>query len=174
MTSKNYNDDDTENESKIRQPLRPSTSAAWDSPQSLVGSLLEKTTSRAFRTMTNNSASYDGDTVQNPNLNNVIEATISRSSSILDVKEEIGSVSEEIYDDSADTEQSKNTKLITKHEDKRTYLGNPSVTPTALAHSLWAKTILSHQDTVIDATCGNGKDCLALAKMLFPADDAAN
>ena len=174
MTSKNYNDDDTENESKIRQPRWPSTSAAWDSPQSLVGSLLEKTTSRAFRTMTNNSASYDGDTVQNPNLNNVIEATISRSSSTLDVKEEIGSVSEEKYDDSADTEQSKNTKPITKHEDKRTYLGNPSVTPTALAHSLWAKTILSNQDTVIDATCGNGKDCLALAKMLFPADDAAN
>ncbi len=158
-----------EDESKIRQ-----SSQAWDSPQSLVGSLLQKTTSRAFRTLTDNSASYDGDTEQNSNLNNVIEATITRSSSTLDGKEEIGSDSQEKSRGSADREQSNNQKPIKKHEDKRTYLGNPSVTPTALAHSLWKSTILPHQDTVIDATCGNGKDCLALAKMLFPEGDASN
>mmetsp|Transcript_23641 Transcript_23641/g.39023 ORF Transcript_23641/g.39023 Transcript_23641/m.39023 type:complete len:455 (+) Transcript_23641:46-1410(+) len=169
-----YNDEDLENESKIRQ-TQPSSAAAWDSPQSLVGSLLQKTTSRAFRTLADNSASYDGDTVQNPNLNDVIEATISRSSSTLDEKEEeIGSISQGKSKSSDDTEQLNNTKPITKHEDKRTYLGNPSVTPTALAHSLWKSTILPHQDTVIDATCGNGKDCLALAKMLFPVDDDVN
>ena len=170
MTSKIYsNGDDVENKSKIRQPTQPSASAAWDSPQSLVGSLLEKTTSRAFRTLTDNSVSYDGDTVQNPNLSNVIEATITRSSSTLDEKEEFGSDSQENSKGSVEREQPSNKKPITKHEDKRTYLGHPSVTPTALAHSLWKSTILPHQDTVIDATCGNGKDCLALAKMLFPA-----
>lgn len=180
MTNKYNNDDDgQENGSKIRQSTRSSpTSAAWDSPQSLVGSLLEKTTSRAFRTLTDNTAYYDGDTVQkNPDLTNVIEATIARSSSILDdKKDENGSVLQvESNGSSADiTEQSiKTNPTNNHHQDKRTYLGNPSVTPTALAHSLWQSTILPHQDTVIDATCGNGKDCLALAKMLFP-DDATN
>lgn len=65
---------------------------------------------------------------------------------------------------------------LAEHQDKRTYLGNPSVTLTALAHSLWQSTIYPYHDTVIDATCGNGKDCLALAKMLFPGsiDGAKN
>ena len=54
-----------------------------------------------------------------------------------------------------------------KHVDKRTYLSNPNVTPTALAHSLWRETIIPGVDTVIDATCGNGKDSVALAEMLF-------
>ena len=54
-----------------------------------------------------------------------------------------------------------------KHVDKRTYLSNPNVTPTALAHSLWRETIIPGVDTVIDATCGNGKDSVALSEMLF-------
>jgi hypothetical protein len=48
------------------------------------------------------------------------------------------------------------------------YLDNPCVTLTALAHSLWRNTIRSHNDIVIDATCGNGRDLVALAGMLFP------
>ena len=155
---------DSEDGTKIRQTTGPSTSAGWDSRQSLVGSLLEKTTSRAFRTLSENSASSTNeDTVENPNVDNVIDATISRSLSTLDKKEE--SVSD-------DTKQSSNANSASLHQDKRTYLGNPAVTPTALAHSLWKSTIIPYQDTIIDATCGNGKDCLALAKMLFPhADD---
>jgi hypothetical protein len=184
MTSKHNNNNDVdgqENETKNRQSTRLSSasSAAWDSPQSLVGSLLEETTSRAFRTLSDNSAYYyDGDMVQNTSdLHNVIEATIIRSSSVINTKrEENGSVlQEESNGSSADiTEQSIHTNPTIIHQDKRTYLGNPSVTPTALAHSLWQSTILPHQDTVIDATCGNGKDCLALAKMLFPYNDASN
>ena len=54
-----------------------------------------------------------------------------------------------------------------KQVDKRTYLSNPNVTPTALAHSLWRETIIPGVDTVIDATCGNGKDSVFLAEMLF-------
>jgi len=56
-----------------------------------------------------------------------------------------------------------------KHEDKRSYLENPSVTPTALAHSLWSQVVNPYIDTVIDATCGNGKDTLVLANILFPS-----
>ena len=57
-----------------------------------------------------------------------------------------------------------------KHEDRRIYLANPAVTPTALAHSLWLQPIRPFRDTIIDATAGNGKDSLMLASMLFPSD----
>lgn len=53
-------------------------------------------------------------------------------------------------------------------QDRRTYLQNPSVTPTALAHSLWSQVIRPYQDVIIDATAGNGKDSLTLATFLFP------
>eukprot|EP00566_Odontella_aurita_P014074 CAMPEP_0113560680 /NCGR_PEP_ID=MMETSP0015_2-20120614/19564_1 /TAXON_ID=2838 /ORGANISM="Odontella" /LENGTH=453 /DNA_ID=CAMNT_0000462409 /DNA_START=85 /DNA_END=1446 /DNA_ORIENTATION=+ /assembly_acc=CAM_ASM_000160 len=59
-----------------------------------------------------------------------------------------------------------------KHKDKRQYLGNPCVTGTALAQTLWSSVIVSRVDTVIDATCGNGKDALAMAEMLFAEETA--
>lgn len=40
-------------------------------------------------------------------------------------------------------------------------------TPIDLAHQFWAR-ILRQNDLVIDATCGNGKDSLVLAKLLTP------
>ena len=55
-----------------------------------------------------------------------------------------------------------------------TYLTQPCITTTALAHSLWTS-ILNPMMTnnkniiVIDATCGNGQDSLALAKILSPS-----
>jgi Putative rRNA methylase len=47
------------------------------------------------------------------------------------------------------------------------YGRNPTVTATALAHSLWSYVLLPGVDTVIDATAGNGGDALVLAKLLF-------
>eukprot|EP00571_Detonula_confervacea_P007838 CAMPEP_0172329438 /NCGR_PEP_ID=MMETSP1058-20130122/60880_1 /TAXON_ID=83371 /ORGANISM="Detonula confervacea, Strain CCMP 353" /LENGTH=405 /DNA_ID=CAMNT_0013046609 /DNA_START=459 /DNA_END=1673 /DNA_ORIENTATION=- len=173
----------------------PFSASPWENPKSLVGSLLEKTTSRAMRTLsTNNNADYspssadddapstdtDNDdedvSMPNPTIQNVLDATIVRSSSILDnnggsnndedngnnnqVNNKNGSLQKEAKVES--------TAAPKQHKNKLTYIGNPSVTPTALAHSLWKSTILPYEDTVIDATCGNGKDCLALARMLFP------
>jgi Putative rRNA methylase len=51
------------------------------------------------------------------------------------------------------------------------YGRNPTVTATALAHSLWSYILLPGVDTVIDATAGNGGDALVLAKLLFSAGD---
>jgi Putative rRNA methylase len=47
------------------------------------------------------------------------------------------------------------------------YGQNPTVAMTALAHSLWLYIIRPHEDVVIDATCGNGYDAVALSKILF-------
>ena len=54
------------------------------------------------------------------------------------------------------------------------YRGNPAITNTALAHSLWSSILRPHVDTAIDATCGNGHDSVALARMLFPRERQAD
>ena len=63
---------------------------------------------------------------------------------------------------------SSSSKPISKSKDKRMYSDQPTVTSTALAHSLWSQILDPCRDTVIDATCGNGKDSLILANLLFP------
>jgi len=46
------------------------------------------------------------------------------------------------------------------------YLSNPSITVTALSHSLWSSA-LDIDDCAIDATCGKGKDSAELADIMF-------
>jgi len=179
------------------------SASPWENPKSLVGSLLERTTSRAMRTLStttygdsfrvedgDDATSTKGDDdddnddtddeLNSLTIENVLDATIVRTSSILDKSNNTGEKFETSNDDDDSPlpepkgETSTTTTAVAappppkQHKDKRTYLGNPSVTPIALAHSLWRSTILPYEDTVIDATCGNGKDCLALARMLFP------
>ena len=140
----------------------------WENPKSLMDSLLERTTARALSTISSEpSIMGEEDTMNNsPSIEKVLDATIVRSSSILDG--ERNNIGIDANTDNENGTKDDNSQNMQQHQDKRTYLGNPSVTPTALAHSLWQSTILPYEDTVIDATCGNGKDCLALAKMLFP------
>lgn len=188
------------------QAARPfAASSPWANSRSLVGSLLERTTSRAVRTLSTTadspdyvdatSVSNDGKYTAEPTVQDVLDAAIVRSSSVLDcetipdepqaeaepTEPTVQSVldativrSSSILDGDAVPDElpvetpKRSASSEAPKQHKQTYLGNPSVTPTALAHSLWQSTILPHEDTVIDATCGNGKDCLALAKMLFP------
>jgi hypothetical protein len=68
----------------------------------------------------------------------------------------------------AENQNSKEPQMPTKKRPSNgSYLQNPSVYPTALAHSLWRGVIRPNEDTIIDATCGNGKDALELSSMLF-------
>ena len=52
-------------------------------------------------------------------------------------------------------------------DDLLNYGSNPSITMTALAHTLWKSIIRPGRDSAIDATAGNGGDAAALAKLLF-------
>jgi hypothetical protein len=54
------------------------------------------------------------------------------------------------------------------------FLDHPAIKNTALAHLLWKECIYPWEDTVIDATCGNGNDSLALAKILFPSKGSSS
>jgi hypothetical protein len=64
---------------------------------------------------------------------------------------------------------------VTKTQRFFRFMDHPGIKNTALAHLLWKECIHPWEDTVIDATCGNGNDSLALAKILFdskrPASD---
>ena len=139
--------------------IQSNTNTEWkNSKFPTLDALLQQTTSRAFRTLSTtaegdqNDADDDAKTKEGSDtIRDVIDAAVMRSSSTLS----------EVTNESDRTE-------FKQHQDKRTYLNNPCVTPTALAHTLWKSTVIPNHDTVIDATCGNGKDCLALAKLLFP------
>lgn len=190
-------DDEGMNDAPTTAYYKPSSASSetpWEQQPtnnnyySLLGSrLLDRTISRAMRTLsttsineedgTSSSSSSDSNSdrrsdYDNTSVNDLIDAAVIRSNSIIDRSIVIGS-----DDNNSQPTPTSNTNNYSTtgassergaHKDKRTYLGNPSVTLTALAHSLWQSTILPYQDTVIDATCGNGKDCLALARMLFP------
>ena len=138
--------------------------ASWQNPRSsfFVDSLLQKTVSRATSTLSTTTSGKwdDADSSKTTDaasdtISSVVDAAIIRSSSVLS----------EAADEPTFTDMNDENNT---HQDNRTYLNNPCVTPTALAHTLWKSTIIPYHDTVIDATCGNGKDCLALAKMIFP------
>lgn len=61
------------------------------------------------------------------------------------------------------------SSTVTAEEVNATYGSNPTITVTALAQLLWKQVLRPDVDTAIDATCGNGHDSLALAKILFPS-----
>ena len=173
---------------------RPSTEpflfTSWEGPRSLVGSLLDSTVKRSINTLSSShntdstkknesesaSSFFGGDDyvvspeekdAPAPTIEKLLDVTKVRAVSVL------GRVN--TSDNSADENEPSCTASSSttegdprEHRDTRTYLTNPGVTLTALAHSLWTSVVLPNRDTVIDATCGNGKDCLALARILFP------
>jgi hypothetical protein len=164
----------------------------------LVKSLLSSTINRASRTMSNlsnndddggsgsgsgngsgNGNGSDGFTTsQNDStengIQNLMETVISRSSNNNDNDNNNNNNDSVVTKVVESKDKGSACSIIGKadkkqHQDKRQYLANPAVTPTALAHSLWAEVIQPYTDTVIDATCGNGKDALILANLLFPS-----
>ena len=144
------------------------TAEGGDTMRPMVESLLSSTISRAMSTLSNNPASPSDSTTSttnqqnksNRNTSNIIDAAIVRATDQIS----------NIPDSPAAAETKPDLDQKKTHEDKRTYLGNPAVTPTALGHALWSEVIQPYRDTVIDATAGNGKDTLVLAEMLFPSD----
>ncbi len=140
---------------QLRKIQSDKTTSPQSNMQSTVNSLLQKSVSRAMSTIFTDESTPTEKTEQSEEKaeqpNAVIDAVVSRASDRIETVPET-------------PPQQK------QHQDKRTYLSNPAVTQTALAHSLWAEVIQPYGDVVIDATAGNGKDSLILSKMLFPDD----
>ncbi len=133
----------------------------------MVDALLGKTISRAMSTISDGAKGssaappQSGDTKRaDVDTRNVIDAVVSRASVQITKPPEA--------DVEGSNSVSDSTPKQRNHEDKRKYLDNPAVTPTALAHSLWGEVVQPYRDVIIDATAGNGKDSLVLASMLFP------
>mmetsp|Transcript_19784 Transcript_19784/g.42600 ORF Transcript_19784/g.42600 Transcript_19784/m.42600 type:complete len:454 (+) Transcript_19784:101-1462(+) len=138
------------------------------SEASTLDNLLGKAMGRAARTISNlntrsDYVSGDNDTAaEQIAVEDVIDGSIARADRVLSEKNGAETSNQSVRP----REQAEQTNEK-HHIDKREYLSNPCVTPTALAHSLWKSTVRPNVDTVIDATCGNGKDSVALAEILF-------
>lgn len=126
-------------------------------------------------------------------IQHLLDATVGRAESILRVREGTSTGISEVADPSADTNEyitatvsndgvlqqqfsisqpQRTTRVKTNNKNKniqtKKYRENPAITNTALAQSLWSSILRPHIDTAIDATCGNGHDSVALARLLFP------
>ncbi len=157
----------TSNEGEIESIPDPSGSSKVGP---IVDALLGKTISRAMSTISDEATSASTTQPQSGDARstdvdteNIIDAVVSRAS------EQITKTPEVDVEESSSVSDS--TSKQKNHEDKRKYLDNPAVTPTALAHSFWGEVVQPYQDIIIDATAGNGKDSLVLASMLFPANN---
>lgn len=142
--------------------MTPNDGTDWTQPnnndriKSKMDSLITRSISRAVSTITNTNPACpteeNGGDIPKQTVEDMMDAVVDR-------------VSDPIHDSSINT-----SPKPSGFRDKRSYLNNPAVTPTALGHSLWMEVIEPYQDIVIDATAGNGKDSLILSKMLFPPD----
>eukprot|EP00980_Cylindrotheca_fusiformis_P021807 scaffold8642_cov105-Cylindrotheca_fusiformis.AAC.3 len=66
-----------------------------------------------------------------------------------------------------------NEEPRTKHGPLR-YKANPALSNIALAHTLWQSVLRPNVDSAIDATCGNGHDSCALARILFDSYEVSS
>lgn len=154
MNRNRLNDDDTGN-TQTNANFKANNGAQFN-----IASLINSSISRASSTLSNKSASpIDTDLQSNEtrerdeyqDKDGVVEATI------------VEQTTEKEEPPVPSPEQNRETKST---KEQRSYLDNPAVTPTALAHSLWLE-VIRPDDTIIDATAGNGKDSLTLSKLLF-------
>lgn len=91
------------------------------------------------------------------------------------VQEELSSSKSTSSDQSADTTSSSSSFSKGKNDggdddddgDILPYGANPTITMTALAHTLWKPILRPGKDSAIDATAGNGGDATVLAELLF-------
>jgi hypothetical protein len=154
--------------------------------QEAVGGLLGSALRRAQTTIADNtytsnlnqqpfSDNADSDT-SNENLSmeesvdGLLKSSVTRAQSTLDEKKS-HEASNQSLPPASETKASKKPP-------SPIYNGNPAITNTALAHSLWSTVLRPNIDSAIDATCGNGHDSVALAKMLFndgsPQEDCSS
>jgi len=155
----------------------------------LVGTLLQSAIGRAAKTISTTSyddvdsseenspsnEADDDDPSSFTTAKDVMDSSLGRAGRTIDESQTASMEYEDGEIVAANEQPQKATSQNTaKKKQKRSYLENPGVTSTALAHALWSATINPQQDTVIDATCGNGKDSLAMAKLLFPPNASSS
>jgi len=99
----------------------------------------------------------------------ILDATFERTDSTLNTRAfRRSKTREESLSGSSLSKNRKNNQSNDKSRPIPRYQKNPAIVNTALAHVLWSHVLRPGIDTAIDATCGNGHDSVALAKLLFP------
>ena len=158
-------------DNKEEESMNTRNGSSSNNFKSLTQSLLQSSINRAIGTISDLSTTTK---YEDTNVENLMETVITTRNSK-------NTQPNNYYDDTNNDkqcEQQENNVIKQdnqrQHQDKRQYLSNPAVTPTALAHSLWSQVVQPYTDTVIDATCGNGKDTLILANLLFPSTNEIN
>ena len=141
--------------------------------------------SRSVPLFSSDNGSGDGTDKAKILVEGLLSATVNRAMTTLSTKDvtDVSTATEpeiEIKTEMSDSPSSKQSSALasvpssllasTAKATPSSYSGNPCITNTALAHLKWAS-VLRPDDSVIDATCGNGHDTAYLASLLFPSND---
>jgi hypothetical protein len=123
----------------------------------LLGSVISRARSTLVNTSTtgSDSSSVDSSTASSAqqdkvSIHDLLDSAVGRAEAISGVG---GSSVGTENDSSAPPKETKKKGKDTMP--KLNYRGNPAITNTALAQSLWSSILRPHVDTAIDATCGN-------------------
>mmetsp|Transcript_5051 Transcript_5051/g.7304 ORF Transcript_5051/g.7304 Transcript_5051/m.7304 type:complete len:503 (+) Transcript_5051:75-1583(+) len=93
----------------------------------------------------------------------VLESAVRRATDMLESKE---------MTEFNPLESNDSATTIEKIPIEWSYIDNPCIHFTALAHKQWEHVLIPGIDAAIDATCGNGNDSKKLASILFPNNSA--
>jgi hypothetical protein len=139
----------------------------------VVESLLDLTTNNANEDIFNNNQNQN----QNQQLvQNLFQLTTQRAYSTTQMKSRLANNEDNEKDDKQrqqqqqQQQQQKRPEVLLPHYTfpfATRYKYHPAISNVALAQALWSTVVRPNVDTVIDATCGNGYDSVAIAKLLF-------
>jgi hypothetical protein len=131
----------------------------------VVESLLDLTTNNANEDIFNNGHNQNQELVQN-----LFQLTTQRAYSTTQMKSRLANNEDNEKDDKQQRQQQKRPEVLLPHYTfpfATRYKYHPAISNVALAQALWSTVVRPNVDTVIDATCGNGYDSVAIAKLLF-------
>jgi hypothetical protein len=124
--------------------------------------------------VSSSSAKEEDSSIQESSVGGLLQSAISRAQSTIEEKNPpnqdddiISSEQPKATTTSTNNRLSSEAQPVVAFPKTKPYHGNPAITNTALAQSLWSSILRPNIDSAIDATCGNGHDSVALARMLF-------
>ncbi len=144
----------------------------------LLNTFLPLAIHRAKRTLITTTTTTTTSTTSNVTNDDVSNASVDDNNNHQnEVRGEVISTVNQLFDQiptntelTSSSQQQQQQKQSSQCPEVLSYSENPAISLTALAHSLWSRVItpdLKDDMLVVDATCGNGHDSLALARLLF-------
>ena len=174
-------DDDDDDDDEINNEFNEDSFHQQREVKQLVESLLNVATDNANENVFNNNKKQNQQRQQQQQQQQMVptlfQLTTQRAYSTTQMKSKMANEGKEKDGDEQQQQQQRQQELLLPHYTfpfATRYKYHPAISNVALAQALWSTVIRPNVDTVIDATCGNGYDSVAIAKLLFQKNSDEN